>query len=189
MFRVYVTPTQTLKHGSELLGSGTLRLHKSTCTFVSGILFRANEKGISILEKMLCLIVGREGRRERRWWASSYQVSPNTVSCVLAHLHISIPTHPHTYSSPPTSSYPHAHSHTYTSSHPHIPISDSFYQPLSAQCHSLPRPHKVKVARKEVNDTVQLSRIPDYDGSYRQVEVAVSEEISRIVRTHICINN
>ena len=130
---------------------------------------------------MLCLIVGREGRRERRWWASSYQVSPNTVSCVLAHLHISIPTHPHTYSSPPTSSYPHAHPHTYTSSHPHIPISDSFYQPLSAQCHSLPRSHKVKVARKEVNDTVQLSRIPDYDGSYRQVEVAVSEEISKIV--------
>eukprot|EP00731_Ephydatia_muelleri_P039272 Em1319g1a len=53
---------------------------------------------------------------------------------------------------------------------------------LSAQCHSLPRPHKVKVARKEVNDTVQLSRIPDYDGSYRQVEVAVSEEISRILK-------
>eukprot|EP00731_Ephydatia_muelleri_P017484 Em0010g582a len=49
-------------------------------------------------------------------------------------------------------------------------VSDSFYQALSAQCHSFPRPHKAKAARKEVNDTVELSRIPDYDGSYRHVE-------------------
>ncbi|KAL5459883.1 hypothetical protein EMCRGX_G033270 [Ephydatia muelleri] len=43
-----------------------------------------------------------------------------------------------------------------------LTVSDSFYQALSAQCHSLPRPHKVKAARKEVNNMVQLSRIPDY---------------------------
>ncbi|KAL5463640.1 hypothetical protein EMCRGX_G032555 [Ephydatia muelleri] len=34
--RAYVTPTQTLKH---YLGVRTLRLHKSTCAFVSGRLF------------------------------------------------------------------------------------------------------------------------------------------------------
>ena len=76
------------------------------------------------------MFVGREGRRERKWWASSYQVSPNIVMCAHAssHLHISIPTHPHTYSSPPTSSYPHAHPHTYISSSPH---------PLSMNLHFL----------------------------------------------------
>ena len=115
-----------LKHsntGLNYLGVCTLRLHNSTCTFVSGRLLRANVKGISILEKMLCLIVGREGRRERKWWASSYQVSPNTVSCVLTHLHTYTSPYPHIPT--PTHLHPRLHTHmhipTYISSHPHIP--------------------------------------------------------------------
>ena len=56
-----------LKHSNTGVNYlGVRRLHNSTCAFVSGRLFCANEKGISILEKMLCFIVGREGRRERR---------------------------------------------------------------------------------------------------------------------------
>ena len=90
-------------------------------------------KVIIILEKMLCLIVGREGRRERRWWASSYQVSPNIVSCVLTH--IFTPTHLHTHTSPHLLISTHvfiptAHPHTYTSSHTHTsphPLSMNLY--------------------------------------------------------------
>ena len=56
-----------LKHSNTGVNYlGVRRLHKSMCAFVSGRLFCANEKGISILELMLCFIVGREGRRERR---------------------------------------------------------------------------------------------------------------------------
>ena len=40
-----------------------------------------------------------------------------------------------------------------------------------------------------VNEHDEPNRIPHYDGSYRHVEVTVSEEISRIVRTRISINN
>ena len=38
-------------------------------------------------------------------------------------------------------------------------VSDSFNQALSPQCHCLPRPHKVRAARKELNE---LSRMPTH---------------------------
>ena len=89
--------------------------------------FMPMRKVLVFSKKMLCLIVGRERRRERRWWASGYQVSPNTVSCVLTHIftpiHISISTHPtpshlhprlHTHMHIPTPT----HLHTHTSPHP-----------------------------------------------------------------------
>ncbi|KAL5517075.1 hypothetical protein EMCRGX_G002543 [Ephydatia muelleri] len=43
--RVYVTPLKHSNTGANYLGVRTLRLHKSTCAFVSGRLFHANEKG------------------------------------------------------------------------------------------------------------------------------------------------
>ena len=63
-------------------------------------------------------------------------------------------------------------------------VGDSFYQALSAQCHSLPRPHKVKPARKQVNDTVELNRMIMTDCTD-----TTKSEISRIVSTRISINN
>eukprot|EP00731_Ephydatia_muelleri_P024481 Em0016g752a len=45
----------------------------------------------------------------------------------------------------------------------------------------LPRAHKVKAVRIELNETVELIRIPGYDGCYRHVENAVCEEISRLL--------
>ena len=58
-------------------------------------------------------------------------------------------------------------------------VSDAFYQELSMQFESrLPRAHKVKAVRTELNETVELIRIPGYDGCYRHVENAVCEEIS-----------
>ena len=115
-----------LKHLNTRVNYLGVQLHKSTCVFDSGRLFHANERGISILEKNLCLIVGREGRRERRWWASSYQVSPNKCCVMCAHTYL------HTYTSPypyiphlllsthifiPTCTSPHLH--IFTPTHPH----------------------------------------------------------------------
>ena len=60
-------------------------------------------------------------------------------------------------------------------------VSDAFYQELSMQFERLPRLHKVKATRTELNETVELIRIPGYDGCYRHVEMAVCEEISRLV--------
>ena len=61
-------------------------------------------------------------------------------------------------------------------------VSDAFYQKLSMQFESrLPRAHKVKAVRTELNETVELICIPGYDGCYRHVENAVCEEISRLV--------
>eukprot|EP00731_Ephydatia_muelleri_P003916 Em0002g92a len=61
-------------------------------------------------------------------------------------------------------------------------VSDAFYQELSMQFESrLPRAHKVKAVRTELNETVELIRIPGYDGCYRHVENAVCEEISRLL--------
>ena len=60
-------------------------------------------------------------------------------------------------------------------------MSDAFYQALSMKCDSLPRASKVKAARSELNKTVELFSIPTFDGSYRHVETAIREEITRLV--------
>ena len=60
-------------------------------------------------------------------------------------------------------------------------MSDAFYQALSMKCDSLPRASKVKAARWEFNKTVELFSIPTFDGSYRHVETAIREEITRLV--------
>ena len=58
-------------------------------------------------------------------------------------------------------------------------MSDAFYQALSMKCNSLPRASKVKAARSELNKTVKLFSIPTFDGSYRHIETAIREEITR----------
>ena len=60
-------------------------------------------------------------------------------------------------------------------------MSDAFYQALSMKCDSLPRASKVKAAKSELNKTVKLFSIPTFDGSYRHVETAIREEITRLV--------
>ena len=60
-------------------------------------------------------------------------------------------------------------------------MSDAFYQALSMKCDSLPRASKVKAARSELNKTVKLFSIPTFDGSYRHIETAIREEITRLV--------
>ena len=60
-------------------------------------------------------------------------------------------------------------------------MSDAFYQALSMKCDSLPRASKVKAARWEFNKTVEQFSIPTFDGSYRHVEMAIREEITRLV--------
>ena len=73
-------------------------------------------------------------------------------------------------------------------------MSDAFYQALSMNCDSLPRASKVKAARSELNKTeknshfrlelnkaVELFSIPTFDGSYRHIETAIREEITRLV--------
>ena len=40
---------------------------------------------------------------------------------------------------------------------------------------------KVKAARWEFNKTVEQFSIPTFDGSYRHVEMAIREEITRLV--------
>ena len=60
-------------------------------------------------------------------------------------------------------------------------MSDTFYQALSMKCDSLPRASKVKAARWEFNKTVEQFSIPTFDGSYRHVEMAIREEITRLV--------
>ena len=60
-------------------------------------------------------------------------------------------------------------------------MSDAFYQALSMKCDSLPRASKVKAARWEFNKTVEHFSIPTFDGSYRHVEMAIREEITRLV--------
>lgn len=60
-------------------------------------------------------------------------------------------------------------------------VSDAFYQALTMHCDSLPRAHKIKEARYELNAQVELFRFPNYDGSYRNVETAVCDEITRLV--------
>ena len=60
-------------------------------------------------------------------------------------------------------------------------VSDAFYQALSMKCDSLPRASKFKAARSELNKTVKLFCIPTFDGSYRHVETAIQEEITRLV--------
>ncbi|KAL5508984.1 hypothetical protein EMCRGX_G004257 [Ephydatia muelleri] len=59
-------------------------------------------------------------------------------------------------------------------------VSDAFYQALSMKCDSLPRASKVKAARWEFNKTVEQFSIPTFDGSYRHVEMAIREEITRL---------
>ncbi|KAL5484389.1 hypothetical protein EMCRGX_G020878 [Ephydatia muelleri] len=49
------------------------------------------------------------------------------------------------------------------------------------KCDSLPRASKVKAARSELNKTVKLFSIPTFDGSYRHVETAIREEITRLL--------
>ena len=60
-------------------------------------------------------------------------------------------------------------------------MSDAFYQAHSMKCDSLPRASKVKAARWEFNKTVEQFSIPTFDGSYRHVEMAIREEITRLV--------
>ncbi|KAL5510507.1 hypothetical protein EMCRGX_G006065 [Ephydatia muelleri] len=60
-------------------------------------------------------------------------------------------------------------------------VSDAFYQALSMKCDSLPRASKVKAARWEFNKTVEQFSIPTFDGSYRHVEMAIREEITRLL--------
>ena len=68
-------------------------------------------------------------------------------------------------------------------------MSDAFYQALSMKCDSLPRASKVKAARSELNKTVELFSIPTFDGSYRHVETAIQEEITRLVCVFTNISN
>ena len=68
-------------------------------------------------------------------------------------------------------------------------VSDAFYQALSMKCDSLPRASKVKAARSELNKTVELFSIPTFDGSYRHVETAIREEITRLVSVFTNISN
>ena len=64
-----------------------------------------------------------------------------------------------------------------------VTVSDAFYQALPMKCDSLPS--KVKAARSELNKTVELFSIPTFDGSYRHVETAIQEEITRMVSVFI----
>ena len=66
---------------------------------------------------------------------------------------------------------------------------DAFYQALSMKCDSRPRASKVKAARSELNKTVKLFSIPTFDGSYRHVETAIQEEITRLVSVFTNISN
>ena len=68
-------------------------------------------------------------------------------------------------------------------------MSDAFYQALSMKCDSLPRASKVKAARSELNKTVEQFSIPTFDGSYRHVEMAIREEITRLVSVFTNISN
>ena len=68
-------------------------------------------------------------------------------------------------------------------------VSDAFYQALSMKCDSLPRASKVKAARWEFNKTVEQFSIPTFDGSYRHVEMAIREEITRLVSVFTNISN
>ena len=68
-------------------------------------------------------------------------------------------------------------------------MSDAFYQAHSMKCNSLPRASKVKAARWEFNKTVELFSIPTFDGSYRHVEMAIQEEITRLVSVFTNISN
>ena len=68
-------------------------------------------------------------------------------------------------------------------------MSDAFYQALSMKCDSLPRASKVKVARSELNKNSETFSIPTFDGSYRHVETAIQEEITRLVSVFTNISN
>ena len=68
-------------------------------------------------------------------------------------------------------------------------MSDAFYQALSMKCDSLPRASKVSAAKSELNKTLKLFSIPTFDGSYRHVEMAIREEITRLVSVFTNISN
>ena len=68
-------------------------------------------------------------------------------------------------------------------------MSDAFYQALSMKCDSLPRASKVSAAKSELNKTVKLFSIPTFDVSYRHVETAIQEEITRLVSVFTNISN
>ena len=68
-------------------------------------------------------------------------------------------------------------------------MSDAFYQALSMKCDSLPTASKVSAAKSELNKTVKLFSFPTFDGSYRHVETAIREEITRLVSVFTNISN
>ena len=60
-------------------------------------------------------------------------------------------------------------------------VSDAFYHELAMLFSELPRSHAVKKARTDLNHTLQLTRIPGYEGAYRSFERSLCEQLSTMV--------
>ena len=68
-------------------------------------------------------------------------------------------------------------------------VGDAFYHELTQINHSLPRSYKVKQTRQQLNNSVEINRIPGYEDVYRPFEKTLAEELSRLVSntTNTCI--
>eukprot|EP00731_Ephydatia_muelleri_P003367 Em0001g3367a len=60
-------------------------------------------------------------------------------------------------------------------------IGDAFYHELAMLFSELPRSHSIKKARTDLNHTMQLTRIPGYEGAYRSFERSLCEQLSNMI--------
>ena len=70
-------------------------------------------------------------------------------------------------------------------------VSDEVYHELQMLSSNLPPTHRVKQARKALNESVTFERLPPpFPGAYRSFEATVMEQLSKAVRTitiqHMC---
>ena len=69
-------------------------------------------------------------------------------------------------------------------------VSFTFYHELAMLFSELPRCHAIKKAHTDLNQTLQLTRIPGYEGAYRSFERSLCEQLSTmlsiIVLCYLC---
>ena len=66
-------------------------------------------------------------------------------------------------------------------------IGDAFYHELAMLFSELPRSHSIKKARTDLNHTMQLTRIPGYEGAYRSFERSLCEQLSNMVNIIVIV--
>ena len=60
-------------------------------------------------------------------------------------------------------------------------VGDAFYHELTMLQPELPRSYKVKRARADLNNTVDIENIPGFDGAFRPFESTLKQQLSALV--------